>query len=535
MRRPPVVVVGAGLAGLVTATELSSAGVDVALVSAGRLGVDCASDWAQGGLAAAVGDDDDVASHVADTVAAGAGLCDVAAVERIVAAGPSVVEFLSHHGARLDRDAIGRLELGLEGGHSRRRIVHAAGDGSGREMTRAMVEAVRSAHRVTVRERAIVTRVVVGADGVVCGVVLRGHAGAAVSMPASAVVLATGGIGALFAHTTNPRGSWGSGLALGLRAGAMARDLEMVQFHPTALDVGLDPLPLVSEAVRGEGAHLVDDLGERVVDNDLAPRDVVARAIWGRLTTGRQVYLDARPLGRHLATRFPGVARLCSSAGLDPSVDLLPVRPAAHYHMGGLRTDDHGATSVPGLYAVGEVAATGLHGANRLASNSLLEAVVTGRAAAQHIAGAQQAQPTTAIATTGAATAAPTAAAQDDGQKPRDLDQNVGAPVHYPSWGPGSPSAPVAADRAALEAGCGVIRHAAGLERAMAALRPGAEPRDARLVAWLVAYSALSRRESRGGHTRTDFPRTDATARHTDLTLTEALASVEPLLTTRSA
>ncbi|EWT07524.1 L-aspartate oxidase, partial [Intrasporangium chromatireducens Q5-1] len=390
------VIVGAGLAGLVTALRLAPHPVIV--LAAGRLGHGAASGWAQGGIAAALGDDDSAQLHAADTIAAGAGLCEPEVVARITAAAPAAVDYLAELGARFDRTPDGRYRLGLEGAHSRRRIVHAAGDGTGAEVLRAVVGAVRRTPSITVLEGTIATRLLV-ADGRVAGVAAEraawSPAPALLATPAHAapgalasrsfqlrserVILATGGSGQLWRHTTNPTGSRGQGLALAARAGAELRDLEMVQFHPTALDVGLDPMPLVSEAVRGAGALLVDATGAPLTDDPLAARDVVARAVWGELSRGGRVFLDARgALGSRFADAFPTVARACQAAGIDPATDLIPVRPAAHYQCGGVTVDRHGRTTVPGLWAVGEVASTGLHGANRLASNSLLEAVVCG-------------------------------------------------------------------------------------------------------------------------------------------------------------
>ncbi|MEP7159694.1 MAG: L-aspartate oxidase [Dermatophilaceae bacterium] len=494
------VIVGAGLAGLVTALELAP--TPCVLVTGGALGVDCASDWAQGGLAAAVGPDDSIAAHVADSLAAGAGLCDAEVTRSIVDAGPSVVDFLRELGARFDTSRHGTLDLGLEGAHSRRRIVHAAGDGSGHEITRAAVEAVRSAGHVTVLEHTLARRILTR-DGVT-GIVLLTTEGAH-TLRTGYVVLATGGAGALFTHTTNPSGSWGSGLALGLRAGAAVRDLEMVQFHPTALDVSLDPMPLVSEAVRGEGAHLVDDRGERVLADDLAPRDVVSRAVWARLDAGRRVFLDTpSAFGDSFARHFPTITAKCAAVGLDPAVDPLPVRPAAHYHMGGLLTDARGRTTVHGLWAVGEVASTGLHGANRLASNSLLEAVAVGREVARDVRALAPTTPALALV----------------GSRQPHSGGAFGEPL--PVW----PGRPTQQDRLTLERRCGVLRDEARLDEAIDLLRPGAQARDARLVALLVAWSAYGRTESRGGHHRTDHPRCGAGG-HTVFTLDEALAAID--------
>ena len=514
------VIVGAGLAGLVTALELAP--TPCVLVTGGALGVDCASDWAQGGLAAAVGPDDNAGLHLSDTLAAGAGLCDPEASRRIVDDGPDVVAFLQGLGARFDTRPDASLALGLEGAHSRHRIVHARGDGSGHEITRAAVAAVRAAAHVTVLEHTLARRILVR-DGRVAGLVVQATHGTdtrTTTLRTGSVVLATGGAGALYAHTTNPRGSWGSGLALGLRAGAAARDLEMVQFHPSALDVGTDPMPLVSEAVRGEGAHLVDERGTRLLADDLAPRDVVSRGVWAALEEGRGVFLNTpTALGASFARRFPTIAAACAQAGLDPSTQPLPVRPAAHYHMGGLVTDESGRTSVPGLWAVGEVASTGLHGANRLASNSLLEAVAVGRRVGRDV-GSEGSPSLSLVRATGdgvdratGPSGAPRPSAHE-GLPPSDPDPTA--------WVCG----PTAEDRAVLERCVGVLRDEARLAEAITALRPGAEDHDARLVALLIAWSAYRRTESRGGHHRTDHPR-PGRGGHTVLTLDQALAEID--------
>lgn len=317
--RAPVIV-GGGVAGLLTALHLAPMPV-VVLVKA-PLQTEASSVWAQGGVAAAVGPDDDPALHLADTLRAGDGLCDEAVARRIIAAGPAAIETLLRYGVRFDRDAAGALRLGLEAAHARRRIVHATGDGTGREIMRGLVAAVRETPSITVLEGFEVRRLLV-ADGGVSGVLAASAAGA-VLLPTSRVVLATGGVGGLFLHTTNPPGSFGQGLALAARAGAALADMEFVQFHSTALDVGGHPLMLVSEAVRGEGATLIDDTGERfmsgVPDGELAPRDVVARAVWRRLGEGHRVFLDARAsLGASFARRFPVITAACAAAGIDPA------------------------------------------------------------------------------------------------------------------------------------------------------------------------------------------------------------------------
>ena len=495
------VVVGAGIAGLAAALFLAPE--PVVLVARAPLGADGSSPLAQGGLAASVGADDDDALHLADTLAAGDGLCDADAARRILAAGPDAVAALERLGVAFDRGADGALLLGLEAAHSRRRIVHADGDATGREMVRALAAAARACPSIVIVE-AEARRILVE-DGAVAGLLVADAQGTGV-IHTRRLVLATGGIGALYAHTTNPASSWGVGLALAAEAGAALADLEFVQFHPTALATPGSPLPLISEAVRGEGALLVDGAGRRFLEAvpgaELAPRDVVARAVWRELCAGREVFLDARAsLGARFAGRFPQVAAACRAAGIDPATDLIPIRPAAHYHMGGIAVDGEGRSTVPGLWAAGEVACTGLHGANRLASNSLLEAVVCGREVALSIAG------------------------QLGGRHARQV---VGrpAPLSAASVPPAADPAPV---RPIVSRFVGVMRDAEGLATALTRLLPlaeGAGPaRAPARVGLMMAACAHARAESRGAHARTDFPQAAAPARHSRITLDAALAA----------
>ena len=494
------IIIGAGLAGLMAALHLAPE--PVLVLSAAPLGEEAASAWAQGGLAAAIGADDSTELHLADTLAAGAGLCDAAVARRIVEAGPALVEELAGLGARFDRDAQGRIGLGLEAGHGRRRIVHAAGDASGREMLRAVIAAVRRTPSVTVWEGVRATRLIMR-DGAVAGGFARpaGGGGARV-LRSSRVVVATGGLGGLYQHSTNPAGALGGGLMLAARAGAALADLEFVQFHPTALDVGLDPMPLVSEAVRGEGAVLVDEAGVRFMAGEarwpraeLEPRDIVSRAVWARMEAGHRVFLDARAaLGARFGTRFPGITAACLAAGVDPAVMPIPIRPAAHYHMGGIAVDADCRSTLPGLWAAGEAACTGLHGANRLASNSLLEAAVTGRIVAESVAGVP------------AGRAAPVAVVGDSA---------VGD------------AAPV---RAILSRYAGVLRDADGLAAAVAELSALPAGSDPAALGLMMAVAMQRREESRGGHTRTDYPETQAgLARRMTLTLDEARGLARPV------
>ena len=493
------VVIGAGIAGLMTALRLAPEPVIV--LAKAPLGSGCASAWAQGGIAVAVGADDDPARHAADTIAAGDALCDAHAVERITAAGPAALASLVDFGATFDRASDGRYKLGLEGGHGCRRIVHAAGDGTGRAMTMALIAAVRRTPSITVLEGVEARRLIVE-DGAIVGV-LAAADGKPVVLPTARVVVASGGIGGLYRETTNPLGAIGQGLALAAWAGAALSDMEFVQFHPTALAGRRDPMPLVSEAVRGEGALLVDAAGRRIMASypraELEPRDIVARAVWQETAAGRRVFLDAtRALGSQFADRFPGVAAACRAAGVNPAVDPIPVRAAAHYHMGGIAVDATGRSSLAGLWAVGEAASTGLHGANRLASNSLLEACVAGRTVAESVAGTT----------------------------PR-LRRPRPAAV---------PPLPVVARadsvRAIMAHRVGVLRDRDGLTAAVAALAslafaagPEADPA---LVGLFVAAAALQREESRGSHARTDFPNhSSAGPRRSQLRLADLARLVE--------
>jgi L-aspartate oxidase len=459
MSAAPVVIVGGGAAGLMAALCLAPR--QVWLLCGGKLGGGAASGWAQGGIAAAIGADDSVALHVADTIAAGAGLCDPAAVERIISDGPWAIEKLLSLGAKFDD------ELGLEAAHRRRRIVHAK-DTTGAEIMRVLTAAVRQSPGIRIMENAVATGLAV-ADHVVCGVQFRDSRGEHV-VPAAAVILATGGVGGLFADTTNPLGAVGTGLALAARAGAKLRDMEFVQFHPTALACGLDPMPLISEALRGEGAVFVDQAGTAFMNGgDLAARDIVARAVAAKYQAGEQVFLDAQAVP---PAAFPGVFALCRANGIDPARTPIPVRPAAHYHMGGIAVDARCESSVTGLFACGEVACTGLHGANRLASNSLLEAMITGRDAAAAIAN------------------------RDVRLKP--LPRLVAKPAEDASV--------LAQVRQICGEHVGIVRDARGLQRAIARLDVLANGSDCALVARLMAEAALRRKESRGAHLRSDFP-----------------------------
>lgn len=385
-RLRPVIIIGGGVAGLSAALELAPR--PVILVCRGRLGEDGATTLAQGGIAAALGRGDHPRQHAADTLEAGAGRCAVGPVRHLAAAAPGAIGWLAARGIAFERDADG-LRLGREGGHGRARIVHAGGDATGAHVARGLASALRRCGHALIVQDAEVDALLVGPDGRVGGVRVREAGGAPYRLAAAEVVLATGGVGGLFAQATGPRHLDGLGLALALAVGAPLRDLEYLQFHPTALRVPAcadAPLPLVTEALRGEGAVLRDASGRRLMVGvapraDLAPRDIVARVVAG----SAGAWLDATRLELDWEARFPTVLAAAARHGFDPRRHPLPVCAAQHFHMGGVAAGLDGATAVPGLSAIGEVACTGVHGANRLASNSLLEGVICGRLAGQRL------------------------------------------------------------------------------------------------------------------------------------------------------
>lgn len=489
LRHDGPLIIGGGLAGLSAALQAGPRSTLV--ISPAPLLQACSSAWAQGGVAAALSGSDSPDLHAADTERAGAGLVEAEATRALTEAGRETVEWLAALGAPFDRDAAGGFAVNLEAAHSIARVARIGGDGAGRAILSALVAAVRAAPHVTAIEDGRLVRLMQDAHGRIGGaLIVRGRR--LVEITAPAVVLATGGAGGLYAMTTNPSALRGEGLGLAALAGAEILDPEFVQFHPTAINVGLDPAPLATEALRGEGARLIDASGVFLLgdaaDADLAARDIVARAVHRAVRSGRGAFLDARQaIGAHFPEAFPAVFAACLGAGLDPREQPIPVAAAAHYHMGGIAADADGRTSLEGLFAVGECAATGVHGANRLASNSLLEAAAFGRRTG--LAAAQ------AIGAGGG-------------------DAGLVAPALS--------AEALATLRQAMTADAGVERDAGGLTRLIDVIdRLEIEaPRAPALVASrLIAQAALDRRESRGGHFRSDYPQAAPEARHSRITL----------------
>ncbi len=497
--RADVIVVGSGVAGLTTALQIRTFGLSVLLVTKARVD-EGSTRWAQGGIAAALGPGDSPDQHEKDTLVAGAGLCDLAAVKVLVSEGPEAVRKLIARGAVFDKEATGEIALTREGGHLRNRILHAGGDATGAEVSRALLAAVRNDPDIEVVEHALVLDALKNASGAVCGVTLHvigaGTRDGVGQAMARAVVLATGGLGQVFAQTTNPSVSTGDGVALALRAGAEVADVEFIQFHPTVLwlgDATEGQQPLISEAVRGEGAYLLDDSGTRFMVGahplaELAPRDVVAIAIMRRMneTGAHHVWLDVRHI-EGFTERFPTIYASCMAHGIDPLSQLIPVSPASHYASGGVRVDLDGRTSVEGLYACGETACSGVHGANRLASNSLLEGLVFSARIAADIA-----------------KNIPDFSQQIDTQESTFLlDPSVRKFL-----------------QGSMSRGAGVLRSATSLhktEQELEVLKISTstlpcveawETTNLYQLAQVILRSALEREETRGSHWREDFPAT---------------------------
>jgi L-aspartate oxidase len=495
------VVIGSGIAGLRAAISLAAAGEVIVLTKADP--GESNTGYAQGGIAAAIGDDDSPELHARDTHAAGDGLCDEDAVRVLVSEGPRYVRELLDWGAAFDREADGRPSLGREGAHSVRRVLHAH-DATGREIARVLWEHVAAHPRIRVLDDALATNLRVR-DRACIGAMFVDDSGEERSVEARATLLATGGAGQVFRETTNPAIATGDGIAIAFRAGARVSDLEFVQFHPTVMNVPGRPRFLLSEALRGEGAQLVNDAGERFMTRyepagELASRDLVSRAMMREAEqTGAPVFLTLAHLDHGYVTRrFPMIAEACRDAGLDLARDRIPVSPAAHYVMGGVETDVDGRTSLPGLFAAGEVACTGVHGANRLASNSLLEGLVYGARAA---------------------------AAMQAPARPAVL--RADRVVEIGAWQPAAALPSEERIRDLMWRQAGLVRDRGGLEDAVRVLGPSwcavrrdvtSAPRVDRVlrrlesivtVALVIAQSALGREESRGGHFRADFPRRD--------------------------
>lgn len=495
------IVVGSGIAGLRAAVALAESG-RVVVLTKDRL-TESNTEYAQGGVAVVLGDDDDILLHYQDTIQAGAGLCDEAAVEVLVEEGPRYIRELIDHGAEFDREN-GHLAFTREAAHSRRRVLHAHGDSTGREIVRALLAWTRKFPNIDFTPHACTQSLIVNGGRCIGVTFVEPQTHRIRAIYGRAVILATGGAGQLYLYTTNPDVATGDGQAMAYRAGAVIADMEFIQFHPTALALADAPRFLLSEAMRGEGGILVNDKGERFAQRfdprgELAPRDVVARAIFFEMQRqgAQHVYLDMRHLDRaFVVRRFPRIHNTCLLYNVDIARDLIPVSPAAHYTMGGVRTDTFGRSSIAGLYGAGEVTCTGVHGANRLASNSLLEGLVFGARAGQ--AAASEAPPSVDIA------------------EPRDWDYGAEADWRIDD-------ATRSQVKRVMWERVGIVRSEQGLQSALVELdRIAARPLNTRswnfvTLARLVAEAALERRESRGAHHRSDYPAADDTnfKRHT--------------------
>jgi L-aspartate oxidase len=503
-----IVIVGGGLAGLFCALKLAPR--PVTLISAAPLGEGASSAWAQGGIAAAVAEGDSAEAHAADTIAVGGGLVDEAIALSLAREAPARIDDLLRYGVPFDRDLEGKLAVGREAAHSARRIVHVRGDMAGKAIIAALTEAVRKTPSIRVIE-GYVAEALLAENGAVSGLQLRKIdevTARPVFIASNAIVLATGGIGHLYAVTTNPPEASGLGLAIAARAGAVIADPEFVQFHPTAIMVGRDPAPLATEALRGEGAILINAQGQRFMQAqhplaELAPRDIVARGVFAEIVAGRGAFLDARAaLGKRFAEKFPTVYASCADAGIDPAKQPIPVAPAEHYHMGGVAIDARGRTSLQGLWAAGEVSSSGAHGANRLASNSLLEAVVYAARIADDLGGSE-----------------------------------IGAPVPLRAEQPlprncGMPEFSTKNLRAMMSSHVGVVRDGEKLAEAVLAFASlerdtgNIALRNMATSALLVASAAWARRESRGAHFRSDVPEEKAASRHRTMTTFDAARDI---------
>ncbi|MGD9544804.1 MAG: L-aspartate oxidase [Methylocystis sp.] len=500
----PIIIVGAGLAGVFCALKLAP--TPVAIFAPTPIGYSGASFWAQGGIAAAVEEGDTPENHANDTVNAGGGIVERDIALDMAREARARVEDLAAMGTPFDRSALGGFLPSQEAAHSRRRIVRVQGDVAGRAIMDTLAKEVARTPSIRVLDGYSAQEIMM-AGGRAVGVRARDNAGVIHETPCAALILATGGIGHLYRVTTNPLEARGIGVAMAARAGALIADAEFVQFHPTAIDIDADPAPLATEALRGEGATIIDRDGRRFLldidpNGELAPRDTVARGVFASIQAGKGAFLDARSaIGGEFPTRFPTVYGSCLSAGIDPSRELIPIAPAAHYHMGGVLTDARGRTSVDGLWAIGEVASTGVHGANRLASNSLLEAIVFGARVAADI----QSTPLSPVERRPKAV----------GIEPIPRNQDF---------------AMIEELRDLMSANVGVVRDGAGLAVAVRSIRrmlsrtTDIEARNMLTTGLIVAATALERRESRGAHFRSDFPQSDpAFARRSRATLESVL------------
>jgi len=477
-----ILIVGAGLAGLFLALRLAPR--PCTIISPAPLGQAASSAWAQGGLAAALHPQDSPAQHAADTVVAGSGLVDPAIAQLIAEDGPVRVRDLIELGVPFDRTPDGQLALSLEAAHSHPRVARVAGDLAGKAIMGALTAAVKAASHIRIIEHARAVGLLQDDSGRIAGAILKDARGRISTFTSPETVMCTGGSGGLFRVTTNPPQARGDALAMAWSIGAVIADPEFVQFHPTAMDVGLDPSPLATEALRGEGAVLVGTDGAQFMTRyhqqaELAPRDEVARAIHTEISEGRNVFLDTRDaLGDHIKDHFPTVFAACMAAGIDPRTETIPVAPAMHYHMGGILSDTWGRSSVNGLSICGECSSTGAHGANRLASNSLLEAVVMAARIADRLRD-ETLKP----------------AGESRGDLPADIPDDALQTL-----------------RQHMATNCGVVRDAPGLRAVLTEidkLENQHGPARTLIAARLIASAALTREESRGGHFRSDFPNTN--------------------------
>ncbi len=496
-----IVIVGAGLAGLFTALKLAP--LPVTVIAAAPVGKGASSAWAQGGIAAAISEGDTPENHAKDTIDAGAGIVDENIALLMAREAPARIKDLLQYGVPFDRDLEGKLSCSREAAHSHHRIVRVKGDMAGRKIMEALIAAVRQTPSITIIEGYAAHELITEKNkvtGLEAHNVVEPEATGSLFIPAWAVVLASGGVGGLYKITTNPPEARANGMAIAARAGAVIADAEFVQFHPTGIDIDIDPSPLATEALRGDGATLVNSSGERFMksvheDGELAPRDIVARAVFREIKAGRRAFLDCRQHpGSEFKTKFPQVYSYCQAAGIDPQTDLIPVVPTAHYHMGGVLCDAFGRSTVNGLWACGEVASTGAHGANRLASNSLLEACVFAARIAQDIA-----------------TTAP--------YRIQPVERKIV---------PSKPFRRTPADnellrqvRALMSRYVGVIRNKAGLMTVLSELETHRQQmgdlsqiNNIVVAARIIVVAALERCESRGGHFRDDYPDSDKRMAH---------------------